>query len=313
MRFGVSDGAPFHRKVVRAGNEAFGAWCRAGAWSGHPENLTDGLIPPEIAAALAPPEIWAKLRLVGLTDPPADGQAGEQIHGYLEHNPSAEKVRALRKAWVDRQRRHRDEDPELSRRDTQRDTTRDSRDLSRGLSRGSISMGPDPDLPPPIVPPLPGGAPSLGQTSGPPQHPPATSGPPAQTTLPLGDATGKRKPRRKPKGSMPLGWRPPADIYDVGADVGLDRRRVDAEMKRFADHHEAHGSQFADWNAAARKWIRGVPSFDKNLAPTPDATDRPVPKGEELPPPTVSKEHSDAVAAKLLENLNRKRPTGAKS
>lgn len=153
-RFGVSDGAAFHRKVVKAGNEAFGAWCRAGSWSSAPENLTDGFIPPEIAAMLAPPRVWSKLRAAGLTDAPADGQDGEQIHGYLEHNPSAEQVRAKRKAWAERQRRHRDPQetsPPSSRRDIPRDTLVESRvsGSSSMSGSGSASVEADPNSPPP--------------------------------------------------------------------------------------------------------------------------------------------------------------------
>lgn len=103
----VSDGLAFHAKALRAGNEAVGAWVRAGAWCSAPENLTDGFIPPEVARQIAKPRVWALLREAGLTEAAADGRPGEQIHDYLRYNPSAEKVRAERAAWAERQRRSR--------------------------------------------------------------------------------------------------------------------------------------------------------------------------------------------------------------
>lgn len=87
--FKVSDGLAFHRKALAAGNEALGAWVRAGSWSSAPDNLTDGFIPPEVAAAIAPPKVWAKLRAAGLVDAP-EGRDGQQLHDFLAYNPSAE-------------------------------------------------------------------------------------------------------------------------------------------------------------------------------------------------------------------------------
>jgi hypothetical protein len=105
--FKISDGFAFHRKALAAGNDACGAWMRAGAWCGAAENLTDGYVPPEVAKQIAKPRVWAKLREVGLTEAPSDGRPGEQIHDYLTYNPSGEKVRAERAAWAERQRRSR--------------------------------------------------------------------------------------------------------------------------------------------------------------------------------------------------------------
>ena len=98
--FRLCDTLPFHRKVMQAGNEAVGAWARAGAWSSG--NLTEGYIPPEIAAVIAPPQAWADLRAAGLTEAPPDGRPGEQLHDFLEYNPTAETVRAERQATKER-------------------------------------------------------------------------------------------------------------------------------------------------------------------------------------------------------------------
>ena len=108
MWFKVDDGMAFHQKVLKAGNEAIGAWARAGSWSSAPSNLTEGYIPPEVASQIAPPRIWAKLRAAGLTEAPSDGRHGEQIHDFTVYNPRAEKVRAERDSWADRQRKSRE-------------------------------------------------------------------------------------------------------------------------------------------------------------------------------------------------------------
>jgi hypothetical protein len=108
MWFKVDDGLAFHRKVLKAGNEAIGAWARAGAWSSAPSNLTEGYIPPEVASQIAPARVWAKLRAAGLTEAPSEGREGEQIHDFTVYNPTAAKVRAERDGWSDRQRKARE-------------------------------------------------------------------------------------------------------------------------------------------------------------------------------------------------------------
>ena len=37
--------------------------------------------------------------------------------------------------------------------------------------------------------------------------------------------------------------------------------RMDDELEKFADHHKAKGSKFADWNAAFRTWCRNAEKF----------------------------------------------------
>lgn len=106
--FVVDDQSAFHAKILKAGNEAWGVYCRAGAWSSALANLTEGHIPPEVCASMAPPEVWARLRTVGLTEPPADGSPGEQIHDYLKYNPTAASVRAKLEAHRERSKRWRD-------------------------------------------------------------------------------------------------------------------------------------------------------------------------------------------------------------
>lgn len=89
----------FHHKVLAAGNEAYGAWCRAGQWSC--EQLTDGLVPRAVAEQIAKPKVWLKLveaRLLLETD------VGYQIHDFLDFNPSSEQERAKREELRERRR-----------------------------------------------------------------------------------------------------------------------------------------------------------------------------------------------------------------
>ncbi|MBM3451358.1 MAG: hypothetical protein FJX78_10365 [Armatimonadetes bacterium] len=89
----------FHHKVLAAGNEAYGAWCRAGQWCS--DQLTDGRVPRAVADQIAKPKVWAKLIEAGLMHE-ADG--GYQIHDYLDWNPSSEQERAKRDAMREKRR-----------------------------------------------------------------------------------------------------------------------------------------------------------------------------------------------------------------
>jgi hypothetical protein len=89
--FKLDDRGAYHAKVLRAGNEAYGAWCRAGQWSS--QHLTDGLIPKEVADSIASPKIWKRLCDAGLLEDRPDGW---QIHDFLDWNPSRQEVTAER-------------------------------------------------------------------------------------------------------------------------------------------------------------------------------------------------------------------------
>jgi hypothetical protein len=104
--FRLDDGCTFHAKVIKAGNEAFGAWCRAGSWSSR--YLTDGFLPDEVAAMIAPPEIWSRLSTCGRNGEPGlveRAEDGWQIHDYLEWNPSAVEVEKSREELSEKRRK----------------------------------------------------------------------------------------------------------------------------------------------------------------------------------------------------------------
>lgn len=89
----------FHHKVLAAGNEAYGAWCRAGQWSS--DQLTEGLVPLAVAEQIAKPKVWAKLIAAKLIH---EAEGGYQIHDFLDFNPSSEAERARREETRERRR-----------------------------------------------------------------------------------------------------------------------------------------------------------------------------------------------------------------
>jgi hypothetical protein len=88
--FRVDDKSAFHRKVLKAGNEAWGAICRAGAVSSG--EGTDGVVTLETMLAIAPMRVWKKGLDAGLVEA-IDG-ATYQLHDYLQWNESASEIEA---------------------------------------------------------------------------------------------------------------------------------------------------------------------------------------------------------------------------
>lgn len=130
--FRMDDKAAFHKKVLKAGNEAFGALVRMGCWSS--DHLTDGRIPIETAALIAGPGdagelVLTRLRAVGFLE--ADGE-DLVMHDYLEYNPAAADVKEKRRAESDRKKNGR---KEQGRDDSGRITT-GLRDVSARIPAG---------------------------------------------------------------------------------------------------------------------------------------------------------------------------------
>lgn len=92
--FRLDDKSWSHPKVVAAGNAAWGALCRLGAYAS--DHLTDGVIPSSIAQLIASIDEIEKLISVGLLERGDD--ASYVIHDYLERNPSGRDVRKIRKS-----------------------------------------------------------------------------------------------------------------------------------------------------------------------------------------------------------------------
>lgn len=163
--FRVDDGSAFNAKVLAAGNEAWGAFCRVGAHCA--QQLTDGHFSRALALTIAPKRIWERLIEVGLVD--AIDKGGMVIHDYLQRNPSKEQVTAERQAAKDRMMRVRSPG------------VRPNRDRTNGCSSPSpshpIPSHPDPEgdaraserrlksVPPPPPEPSEAMAPAMRATS----------------------------------------------------------------------------------------------------------------------------------------------------
>ena len=113
--FRVDDKAAFHRKIIAAGNEACGAFFRAGAWSSG--EGTNGFIPLEIGLLIAPQTVWDRLVAVpshctaGLAEEEitstggVTGVSGWRLHDFLDYNPEAGELAQKREALSDARRR----------------------------------------------------------------------------------------------------------------------------------------------------------------------------------------------------------------
>lgn len=150
--FRLDDQAYDHPKLARAGNEAVGAWARAGMWCA--KHLTDGVVPREVALSIAPQRIWTILESVGLMDPHPEGLL---VHDYLDWNPSRAEVMAER----DRVRAQRSD---AGRRSGEVRRTKNERPVERPVQRNTNEplnetrtgserkTNPDPDPDPDPVP-----------------------------------------------------------------------------------------------------------------------------------------------------------------
>ena len=91
--FKLDDQSAFHRKVLKAGNEAWGAFCRMGAQSSL-EGL-DGFVPHETAMQIVgTKDILARLSEANLVH---GVEGGYRLHDFLDYNPTAKEVAKLRK------------------------------------------------------------------------------------------------------------------------------------------------------------------------------------------------------------------------
>lgn len=108
MAFVIDDGWDNCGPVARAGNTAFGTYCRCGAWVARNifnGAITEPVVPTEVAVAYGSPEISRKLVDVGLWEA-VDG--GWLLVHYLDRNDSAEKVAKRRKNDAERKARYRE-------------------------------------------------------------------------------------------------------------------------------------------------------------------------------------------------------------
>src|SRR5258708_7482339 len=88
--FRVDDKSAFHAKVLAAGNGAWGAFCRMGAWC-QDHGCHGGAIPCHVAAIIATPDELARLTTIlvpGKKPLLLDGGDGTYLlNDYAPHNP----------------------------------------------------------------------------------------------------------------------------------------------------------------------------------------------------------------------------------
>jgi hypothetical protein len=91
----LDDGFETNPKIVRAGNESAGIFCRILAHCGR--HLTDGKIVSEVAVSIAGSKAKVdKLVEIGLLEVLHDGRY--HVRDFLEFNPSADEVEGKREA-----------------------------------------------------------------------------------------------------------------------------------------------------------------------------------------------------------------------
>lgn len=141
MSFSIDDAWDNCGPVARAGNTAFGVYCRCGAWVARNISagyITEPVVPSEVAVAYGSPELARKLVDVGLWEA-VDG--GWFMPHYFARNETAAQVAGRRKADAERKARWRERQ---SMRDGTRDKTRES-----GKSHGVTPSGVRPSFTPP--------------------------------------------------------------------------------------------------------------------------------------------------------------------
>jgi uncharacterized protein YdaU (DUF1376 family) len=68
----------------------------------------------------------------------------------------------------------------------------------------------------------------------------------------------KKKPSvsKKPKTLIPANWLPSVDDIAYAATKGMGPRELEREAEKFSDWHRAKGSEWVDWSATWRTWVR---------------------------------------------------------
>lgn len=263
----LDDKMAFHSKMLVAGNEAVGAWARAGAWSAG--ELQDGFVPDHVVDLIAPKRVWAKLvsaRLVERED------GGYRLHDFLVYNPSREDVLAQREKERAKKAEQRAKAPHGG-----DGRFADSKGVPGPVPEGQPKGLPD-DVPGGVHPYPSRPVPSRPQEQDPPLAPP-----------PGGKA--KRKAR------IPETWEPDAKTVEKFQADGLDVRGNIAE---FRDYWLGRGDPRADWDAAFRGWIRRLSADGK--VPRYVAPKAKTPPAEPFAPPPEG--FAEALAA--LKNPNEK-------
>lgn len=243
----IDDGFTDHPKVIAAGPMA--SWLYVCGLTYSARLLTDGFIPAGQVRKLADVDgataLADTLVSVGLWE---RAEGGFQIHDYLEYNPSAEKVKAERKAAQERMQKLRSGE------------VRANKERSSGAGSGELQAPrPVPSRPTPVTVQKENDLPA-GDTRAqrPDVHLLVLDEPTAQPAL--APAT---KPAPKPaskKTKLPADWDQQqkwGPLYDwAKQEVGMSEQAVDYETDKFMDHWQGNGELKENWLAAWRNWMR---------------------------------------------------------
>ena len=69
-----------------------------------------------------------------------------------------------------------------------------------------------------------------------------------------------KQSRENDKVRLPDNWQPGEHLIEY-FNSKFPKLRLSEEVEKFADHHRAKGSKFADWDAAFRNWSRNAEKF----------------------------------------------------
>lgn len=233
------DRFPSNRKVRLLSDAAFRLYVSSICWSA--ENLTDGVVKTKelrlVADVKNAPKRVQELVESGLWEPVTG--TGWRIHDYHEYNPTAEQVRAERKAKSARQQRWRekqkgeDTPPEPPPEDGDVDASTDaSHDASRDAAPRARVPGPARPVPSP---------PTGGEG--------------------VCAPTGSRARASKAHTQIPASFQPSTESLAWAEQDGHlerlgGRTALAAVTAAFVDWHTAKGTLAADPDALWRKWIR---------------------------------------------------------
>jgi hypothetical protein len=73
-----------------------------------------------------------------------------------------------------------------------------------------------------------------------------------------------RERARDSKLPIPADWKPPPESLADAEERGFTRQDLENEAHQFCNHHRAHGSIRADWNAAWEKWLVDARKFQRS-------------------------------------------------
>jgi len=262
--FRLDDQGAFHEKVIEAGNEAYGAWCRAGQWSSG--RGTEGRITRAMALTIAPLKIWLKLIAAkGRSEMGLVEAAGDdfQMHDFLDWNPTVQEVDERRATRAEAGRQGGLRKAENARRRQQPSSNGASKPSSNELADAKQNSAPTPiptPIPIPIPIPIPVPIPEEIKIS-----PRAPDLPPGGSPSPAGSQGQPAQPQQPYRpgfvsGSTTMPQPPPADIaidddivgYCFGAGTPVPTRD---HVLKFLANARSKGYEFPNWIERFKLWM----------------------------------------------------------